>query len=173
MDINQIKGYFGTELRMAVVNDYDNGDGFITLFGSHTGLDLRCLSVQLRHCKPILHPLSDLTEPCLEGGKIPIVELAKRCLEAALITNVQFGNVSDTHNYASVRFDAVYDDSDDISAGFTYCKFSQEFFLRDKHDQNGYVVPQLVLFEMMYDMHMDLHGLIDKGEAIDINKLYE
>ena len=27
--------------------------------------------------KPILRPLSDLVKPCLEGGKIPIVELAK------------------------------------------------------------------------------------------------
>lgn len=26
---------------------------------------------------PIFHPLTDLTKPCLEGGKIPIVELAK------------------------------------------------------------------------------------------------
>lgn len=28
-------------------------------------------------CKPIMYPLSALTEPILEGGKIPIVELAK------------------------------------------------------------------------------------------------
>lgn len=27
--------------------------------------------------KLILHPLSDLTKPCLEGGKVPIVELLK------------------------------------------------------------------------------------------------
>lgn len=172
MDINQIKGYFGTELRMAVINDYNNGNGFVTLFGSHTDLDLRCLSVQLINCRPILHPLSDLTEPCLEGGKVPIVELAKRCFAASSFgEDLEYSNINSSHDRASVDAycSSVMDNG--LIAKFSYIKFSQQFTL-SFGEREDFIIPQLALFEMMYSMHMDLHGLIDKGDAIDINKLY-
>ena len=43
-------------------------------------LDLRTVAFYMENSdhiyfKPILRPLSDLTKPCLEGGKVPIVEL--------------------------------------------------------------------------------------------------
>lgn len=78
----------------------------------------------------ILRPLSDLTKPCLEGGKIPMKELSKM-LDMNIVE---------------------------------HCFIEQN--------------PTLIVFtarypciKFMYKHHFDIHGLIEKGYAVDINSI--
>jgi len=70
--------YVGTGVKVrSGVNTY-------TLVGNSVGTNIFAMTMSMYNvlsnddCKLILRPLSDLTKPCLEGGKVPVVELFKR-----------------------------------------------------------------------------------------------
>jgi len=112
--------------------------------------------------KPILHPLSDLTKPCLPDGKIPIVELAKISY-SKLEWDISIDNdgicyVGDVFNARQYRF-GYYG-----SEGYFGCTH-----IRSSESK---IVPyQLQLFQKLFSWHFDVFGLIESGEAIDINIL--
>ena len=100
--------------------------------------------------KLILRPMSDLTKPCLEGGKVPIVKLAK----------------------------TLYPDQcwilDDKYALDLKCNsilgFNRQYNLFEI-DQSANCIDQLSLLNWLFEHHFDIYNLIDIGLAIDINSL--
>jgi hypothetical protein len=111
--------------------------------------------VQISDCKPILHPLSDLTKEIEVNGEkfVPLVKMAIR--------------------YAN---STGYNDKIGMYNGKCYCysKSSELEFRFDGHDfllKGQRVQQQFKLFEKLYEWHFDIHGLIDNNLAIDINTL--
>ena len=129
--------------------------------------------VEIDLIKPILRPLSDLTKEIDHKGEkfVPIVQLAKIAgFEVEL-----FGFTIETSHYSfrehgfrygvllkggavkNGSYDFVYDH--EISAFYnTYPTCKQ-------------IHNQLPLFQKLIELHFDIAGLIEKGEAIDVNTL--
>lgn len=104
--------------------------------------------VKINESKPLLHSLDKLTEPILDGGLIPIVELAKMVkkeYEWAVLRN----------NVCSCTF-----------YSFTYRYNS--FYLKDSSYR--LVMGQLELFEKLKEWHFNIYDLpkkmyIEKSES--------
>lgn len=93
LSISELKGYLGTGLKCHVMGEWVEGTEdndtptpiVATLGGLKTervewvdlDTDQSSYYFVIDDVFPILHPLSDLTKPCLEGGKVPIIELLK------------------------------------------------------------------------------------------------
>lgn len=93
--------------------------------------------------KLILRPLSDLTKPCLEGGKVPIDEIRQYL----------------------IALDGDHGDFDYL--GYEdYCHRFNYYGLNLAIKALPYHVVQWV-----HKHHFDIDGLIEKGYAIDINTL--
>lgn len=110
--------------------------------------------------KPLLHPLDRLTQPILEGGKVPMYELIK------------------TQGFSTKpieKYTFEYNDQYQPIAKAT----DGDWMLRYMHDENAFFLNglkdwnkkhqksrnQLKMFEMMFSWHFDVFGLIDKGLA--------
>lgn len=105
---------------------YFNGKKQHQVVNSNKTLDLRTVAFYIENYdhigfKIILHPLSDLTKPCLEWSKIPFEELKK------FYPSESIGLNPATWSYRSVQW--------------------------------------------LYKHHFDIHNLIGRGYAIDINTL--
>jgi len=125
-------------------------------------ISLMIFSINRSSLKPILRPLSDLYKPCLEGGKIPIVELAK------ISTGI------DWDKYEASITD-VNETTIEISSRQLIFSFSDgSFYLQSKglkelRKTTCLLNNQLALFQYLYEHHFDVFGLIDQSLAIDIN----
>ena len=108
--------------------------------------------------KLILHPLSDLTKPYLEGGKIPIVELAK-------MTNININWRTIVNHDGNSSF-SVH--SVDMKNEFWY---GWNSFSEISNSRRIVGLNQLQLFDWLFEHHFDVYGLIEKGEAVDTNTL--
>ena len=126
-----------------------------------------------------LRPLSDLTKPCLEGGKIPIVELAKindkYLPKLATYTpyTEEWGNTcsAEIRQY-NCDYICKTGNMGDLVYQFSYWEKLQRFAFRDNTRSLPMAVShQLGLFSYLFEHHFDVFGLIEKGEAIDINTL--
>lgn len=101
------------------------------------------------YVKPIMRPLSDLTRPCLEGGKIPIVELAK-----------------------TVRPENWFLNHDMADSGRMYFAFDGHSFWLEDSQENTEWCNQLQLFQQLYKWHFWLGDQSEFGKSIiDINTL--
>ena len=106
------------------------------------GIDSLDMLIEDKSIKPILHPLTDLTKPITVDGK-----------EFVPIDELQ-----------------VVD-----SFATTYCEITKtiKMFPDGTFDN----VEWVFLFEfnevveLLYQWHFDIHGLIEKGKAIDINEV--
>ena len=107
--------------------------------------------------KPILHPLSDLTKEIDHNGKkfVPMVELAK---------------ISYPERYVSLFAyrDGIIKAEIDFEDYYVHLYFDGKDFVSDSSIQN-----QFKLFQKLIEWHFDIAGLIEKGEAIDVNTLSE
>lgn len=105
--------------------------------------------------KPILRPLSDLTKPCLEGGKVPIVELAKIAYpdeEWSLDAHNNCVGVKDRYIFA-----------------YEYNEYS---FTLDTITDYAAPLSQLQLFQQLYKWHFWLGDQSEFGKSIiDINTI--
>lgn len=117
--------------------------------------------------KPILHPLSDLTKPITHKGLtfVPAIKLAKI--------------VADIHNN---DFDSEWIIRDN---GMIICKtpwdlhisiyYKTETIMFSVYDmwnrQENRTRNQFIAFQKLIEWHFDISGLIEKGEAIDVNTL--
>lgn len=111
----------------------------------------------LKQIKPILRPMSDLSKPCLPGGKTPVVELAKIAIKSYEISFA----LKHLNTYSNIVFFATCEE-------FGYRGF--EFYLSDNR-ASPLEVNQLELFQYLFEHHFDVFGLIDKGLAINMNTL--
>lgn len=137
---------------------YFNGKKQHQVVNSNKTLDLRTVAFYIENYdhigfKIILHPLSDLNKPCLEGGKIPIVELANM-----LKPNLGWHMTGDGGHCISSGCDYFF--------YYDGCWFN----LTDS-DGNKQSFNQLDCLKFIYKHHFDIHNLIGRGYAIDINTL--
>jgi hypothetical protein len=124
--------------------------------------------IQLNHLndyKPILHPLSDLTKEIEHNGEkfVPIVELAKIAY-------------SKLHWKCGIEGDKcfLYSQRGNKEYQFLYCQSEQSFStLSIPRNDTKYVPYCLQLFQKLIEWKFDIAGLIEKGEAIDVNSLSE
>jgi len=126
--------------------------------------------------KPLLYPLSMLTQEIEHNGKeiIPIIELAKISLgdnyeknHLTVINDDKFETLSmhstpffEKAKYIVFRFD-------ELQKSFTVNVCDYEF----KPVTTYSVKNQLQMFEKLYEWHFDVHGLIERGLAIDKSKI--
>jgi hypothetical protein len=104
-----------------------------------------------------LRPLSDLTKEIEHNGEkfVPIVELAKIAFPK--------GKHELIKNYVN------------LGAGYTF-HYNKDFdclkgFNGHRWDYQCFIPNQLQLFKKLYSWHFDIHGLIERGDAIGINTL--
>lgn len=122
-------------------------------------LDLRTVAFYIENSdhiyfKPILRPVSDLTKPCLEGGKVPIEELVKMLFEGS--------NVVKTNNE---RIECLFEVKGERSTiRFNTLHLGFNLYPSDIFDQ-------FKAMQFMYKHHFDVFGLIVEGYAIDINTI--
>jgi len=116
------------------------------------------------HLKPILRPLSDLIKEIkLNGEKfVPIIEICK---------------LSETVNEL-VRINAKsnicgFDFTNEIQEILRFCYHfnTKHFQLTNEESYNQCILNQYEMFQKLLEWHFDIHGLIEKGLAIDINTL--
>ena len=120
--------------------------------------------------KPIFRPLSDLTKPCLEGGNVPIVELAKECFKACY--GFDFKNDKfDVHcNTSSSNYSTIFRDEKDYVFAINNrdWRFNVEFKTRNMvFDLN---VNKII--QQLYKWHFWLGDQSEFGKSIiDINNI--
>ena len=115
----------------------------------------------------ILRPLSDLTKEIEHKGErfVPIVELAKmnRFIEDSNANHI----ITDTGAF-------IYKVYCDEYVDFAYDSKHNCFSAFDKDSCLPILISnQLYLFLKLIKWHFDIAGLIEKGEAIDVNTLPE
>lgn len=111
---------------------------------------------------PMFRPLSDLTKPCLPGGKIPILELAKIVFDKRDNPNEFL--------FQSLKENTVFIAFPDKRNVFGYDSNTKSFF-SSSSGLAASVVNQLALFEWLYEHHFDVKNLIGHNLAIDINTI--
>lgn len=117
---------------------------------------------------PILRPLSDLTKNCLEGEKIPIVELAKMCYWNSHCEELDDSlfMCADLTNHYSVCF-KPYDAEFELAVS----NLAWWFDFTYRANREIMHVETIALLNKLYAWHFDINGLIEKGYAVDINTI--
>jgi len=176
--LKEIVGYLPYKLKVKSVDIFENDPIFE--LGLETTSNIKgVVSIDwvLRdNFKPLLYPLSMLTQEIEHNGEkiIPIVELAKIALgdnyeknHLTVINDDKFATLSmhstpffEKAKYIIFRFD-------EIQKSFTLNVFDYEF----KPITTYSVKNQLQMFEKLYEWHFDVHGLIERGLAIDKSKI--
>ena len=158
-------------------------------------IDMPCrlmLNRELKWFKPILHDLSDLTKPIkvpdYNDGKefVPMIELLtlleqNQFHKEELLKNESkpeiisckhnYYNLIDSHEY-QVKYVVHTSNMGDLIYSFTYDPELTRFASRNEtHSRPLGVGYQLDLFQLLYQWHFDLEGLIPAGLAIDIDTL--
>jgi len=110
--------------------------------------------VEKRHAKLLLHSTSKLTEPILEGGKVPIVELFKICMKDKQVPDAFFYNyvASNIENGANLEIE-------DFVFGYD---FTDSSFVLGLGDKILTVFNQLELFNFMFENHFNLFNLSEE-----------
>ncbi len=161
MKLEEIVGYLPFKLMAYDERQEQKTDIIVGMF--HNSLDFENWSPldlgKLENYKIVLHPLSDLKKPCLEGGKIPIVELAKIESRDRNWVLGKIGFVEWYCSYGKFTFNITIFQGRILSVN--HC-------LNMKHVQCNNIVE---IFQKLYEWHFDIYGLIERGEAIDINTL--
>lgn len=136
----------------------NNGDNF-ELISIDVGVEVanvrRNGQFYIDEIKPILRPISDLTKPCLEGFKVPIVELAK-------IAYPDEEWSLDAHNNCVGAKDKYI---------FAY-EYNEYSFTLDTITDYAAPLSQLQLFQQLYKWHFWLGDQSEFGKSIiDINTI--
>lgn len=108
-------------------------------------LDIDNIDCITKHDKPILRPLSDLTKEIYYG-----------------LSTYVFTGLFEIGDYDGCIFEFEHGNIKTI-------KLLEYISKNNSHSDIDYL-PHAVV-SMMYEHHFDIHGLIEKGEAIDINTL--
>ena len=120
-----------------------------------------CYGAKYQDIKPLLHPLSRLTEPTLEGSKVPLIELAKMAYPSLTGWN----EAQTLRDYFTSRETTCSQGNKFSFSNGSFIKFSRKD--SSKAFQIMTQVPnQLPLLQKLYEWHFDVDDLIGKGLAI-------
>ena len=129
-------------------------------------------SESIHAIQPLLRPMSDLYKPCLEDGKIPIVELAKLEISGSRRYGTpQFGYEVCENAWGQkwLKYNPYLMHG---AFGFSFCHISKSFKKHECRDDKACEVSdQYLLFQKICEWHFDINGLIERKLAIDINTI--
>lgn len=159
LGIKDIAGYLPYELN--VISKYGKtftlSINWITQFGVFWDI-----------IKPILRPLTDLSKPCLEDGKIPIVEMGK------ISSNKELG-WEQIQRYEGM---IAAENSDELfmvtidELTHKLLRFSTLLFCYKDVEYKDTDTNMIVeLYDFLHQHHFDYRGLINQGLAVDINTI--
>lgn len=171
LNINHIKPYLGTKLKALYGNPPNLEYKEVEIIGLvHREFEThptRILadnmdSEHIWMFKPLLHPLSRLTEPILEGGKIPLEVIALFGKPDHELIDVEISNCGEQINYY-------------ISSGHVGHRNSTEFDINTKCFRRHGQIMQHDVNQKLFEWHFDIFGLIEKGlaEPIETSKANE
>ena len=170
MELNEISPYLAYGIRVYDEEQENKTDEVIGIFLNT--LDFKHWSPEncnIDHYRMVCHPLSDLVKPCLEGGKIPIVELAKMAYGNIFHINEDFTSeevLSEGENFGLIAF---YDKE---RVSFTVQKECHWFEFCFYVDGSELHLNQLTLFQWMFEHHFWLGDQSRFGkDIIDINTI--
>lgn len=134
---------------------------------NHAGINY-VLRVQ---AKPVLRPLSDLTNEIEHNGErfVPIMEMAKMYSSTNNVKKIE-GVASNFHYFKCFYTKKDYQVliiNTDCRAWFTY------YFDDDKPNYGINIVNEWEVREKLLSWHFDIFGLMEKGLAVDLNTLNE
>jgi len=111
----------------------------------------------IENYKLVLRPMSDLYKPCLEGGKIPIVELAKIA--------------RDVMQYI-IKNNVVLFSSENADYEFSFANNCFQLYTMYKEADISFCTPlnQLGLFQKLFEWHFNVFNLPEEL-FIDINTI--
>jgi hypothetical protein len=114
------------------------------------------IRMRIEDIKPILRPLSDLSQTISHEGTeiIPIVELAKKCGWSSWALSTDKSRV----------FDGYYE---------FYFNGKVGSFFREHGSHDFPVYNQVALFDYMNELKIDYRGLIDAGLAVPVHDFAE
>lgn len=162
MTLQEIAPYLAYGLRVFDEDQESKTDKIVGVF--HDTLDFENWSPtdsKIDHYKYVLRPLSDLTKPVLEGGKIPIVELAKIAFPKCSIFIV--------NKLGRVDLGTLYCFGFKITEKSFNC---MRGFNGKRWDIDCFVGNQLQLFQKLFEWHFWLGDQSRFGQdIIDINTL--
>lgn len=131
-------------------------------FNDVRDLRIETLKWSLENSKPLLHSLDKLTEPILEGGLIPIVELAKIGFNY-LDFDYLAVEIDQSNGAFSVK--ATNELNKNILS-LTLDSNDMSFIAIYNNSETKCVPNQLELFEELKKMHFNLYGL-EKDQYIE------
>lgn len=123
------------------------------------------------HYKPLLHPLSRLTQPIkVEGyndGKefVPMLELFKSLDDSDIVDYNGQLEEYDMKIYDELNHCISFDDDDDR---IEFCCTGHSFWLFIDSDGVQNILDQYSLFQLLYKWHFDVFGLIPSGLAKEL-----
>lgn len=163
MNLKEIAPYLAYEIKFTRITDNPNYRPTETL---------NCDNIKHwedGRAKYHMHPLSDLTRPCLEDGKVPIVELAKMAYENICHINENFDSIallSEGDSYGIIGFYS----KERVALTFDKELSWNEFAL--SIDSSKMMLNQLLLFNWLYEHHFWLGDQSRfEQDIIDINTL--
>ena len=114
-------------------------------------------------CKPILRPLSDLDKPCLEGERVPMIELAKKHIE-----------YDEANKDSDIKVEYFFTRQTHVTVTWKHPISNEPLF-----DDRLFIqtIPERIFLntywvnEYLSENHFDIFGLIEKGLAIDANTI--
>lgn len=135
-------------------------------FANQTYIFRNVIDFDYEYSKPILHPLSDLTKEIEVNGEkfVPMEELVRIMHPNEVFISLE---TSTARNLQSVRYkyhrgrntvcDTINVYTEELNQGSKYCF--------------NIVNTDWWIIQKLLEWHFDIHGLIEKGLAIDINTL--
>ncbi len=169
MELKHIVGYLPYGLKVLSKQTVFEMDTYSNMRGKD--IEKRDIySVMSNKMKPILRPLSDLTKEIEVNGEkfVPLLKIAKILGYDDLI---KFDH-EDGYEFIDYGYIERYED-DQQPLVFGYWKDGLFGFWYDDKDDNHPIwhFTSISAIELLYELHFDIHGIIEKGEAIDINTL--
>jgi hypothetical protein len=164
--INELKGYLGTGLQMRhnYTKARHDGEKKLRLWVMELTFTSISMAIRNQDRKPLLYPLSSLTEYREDLGFVPIEELAK-------ISDTDYLETIECKSKGNV-FGLMYFDENGIKMVFNYSSETKSFASFERFSKKTFIVyKQLELFQKLYSWHIDLHGLIDRNLAINLKTL--
>ena len=129
-----------------------------------------CKKTKIYKLKPLLRPLSQLYQEIEHKGKkfVPIIELLKLGGYRNFDDNAYF-------NFTSLKFEIwnkclIFKHSENKIV-FEFLGGSFNLFKIEPKYEIFKAANQLEMFQKLYEWHFDIHGLIEKNLAIDINTI--
>lgn len=172
LELNHIAGYLPYQLESLMNIFGDNETKVIIVGANHSQLELEGIRQTItefwdyQDVKPILRPLSGLTKE-IEVNCEKFVPM-ERLLDIHTGHSWSFSDYLECQSGKNEWWVKLKGEKPSYFFGYNSEK---GFYYLNQFSDNQIVRNQIELFQKLYEWHFDIHDLIGKGLAIDINTL--